>query len=608
MTDVPNAEIAAVLDELGDLYELDGAVVHRVVAYRTAAKTVREATVSVAALAREGKATDLPGIGKTLQEKIVDLIETGTVPAAEKLRAKFPAGLVEMTKLPGLGPKRARKLFDELGIDSLDALRTAAETEQLRDVRGFGEKFEQSVIAALDAGAAGQASVRMPLYQALPVADAIIEALRAHPASDRVELAGSARRMVDSVKDLDIIATASDPKALLGAFAQLDAFETCSKPGDNAAKARTHNGLAVDLRVVAPEQFGNLLQHFTGSRAHNMALRERAVRRGLHVSEYGILDDADGVTHKFATEEEVYGHLGMPYIPPEMREDRGELDLTEIPPLIEWSDLKGDLHCHTVASDGKYTIEEMAHAARDRGLEYLAITDHSASHGFGDDVQPDELRRQIERVRAVDETLEGFHLLIGTEVNILPDGSVDYADDVLAELDWVIASVHTSFGMPSEAMTARLVAACEHPLVDAIGHPTGRKIEARRPYALDVGAVIEAAARTGTMIEINSAPDRRDLDDINARAAQQGGVRILIDSDAHRTDTLASTRWGIATARRAWLTAADVANTLPWSQFAPLRKRAGGGQPSKAGKSSAATTASTASGRKGASAASARSR
>jgi len=607
MTDVPNAEIAAVLDELGDLYELDGAVVHRVVAYRTAAKTVRESTVSVAALAREGKATDLPGIGKTLQEKIVDLIETGTVPAAEKLRAKFPAGLVEMTKLPGLGPKRARKLFDELGIDSLDALRTAAEAQQLRGVRGFGEKFEESVIAALDAGAAEKAAIRMPLYQALPVAEAIIEALRAHPASDRVELAGSARRMVDSVKDLDIIATASDPKALLSAFAALDAFEACSKPGDNAAKARTHNGLAVDLRVVAPEQFGNLLQHFTGSRAHNMALRERVVRRGLHVSEYGIVDDSDGATHKFTTEEEVYGYLGMPYIPPEMREDRGELDLTEIPPLIQWADLKGDLHCHTVASDGKYTIEEMAHAARDRGLEYLAITDHSASHGFGDDVQPDELRRQIERVRAVDETLEGFDLLIGTEVNILPDGSLDYADDVLAELDWVIASVHTSFGMPSQAMTARLVAACEHPLVDALGHPTGRKIEARKPYALDVGAVIEAAARTGTMIEINSAPDRRDLDDISARAAKQAGVRILIDSDAHRTDTLASTRWGIATARRAWLTAADVANTLPWSEFAPLRKRAGG-QSSSAGKSSSATTASTASGRKGARAASARSR
>src|SRR5262249_15434484 len=284
MADVPNAEIAAVLDELGDLYELDGAVVHRVVAYRTAAKTVRESTVSVAALAREGKATELPGIGKTLQEKIVDLIETGTVPAAEKLRAKFPAGLVEMTKLPGLGPKRARKLFDELGIDSLDALRTAAEAQQLRGVRGFGEKFEESVIAALDAGAAEQAAIRMPLYQALPVAEAIIEALRAHPTSDRVELAGSARRMVDSVKDLDIIATASDPKALLSAFAALDAFEACSKPGDNAAKARTHNGLAVDLRVVAPEQFGNLLQHFTGSRAHNMALRERVVRRGLHVS------------------------------------------------------------------------------------------------------------------------------------------------------------------------------------------------------------------------------------------------------------------------------------------------------------------------------------
>ncbi len=590
MTDPSNADIATLFDELGDLYELDGAVVHRVLAYRNAAKAVRESSVSVAALTREGRVTELPGVGKTLEEKIRALLDTGTIPAVEKLRAKFPPGLVEMTRLPGLGPKRARKLFDELGIDSLDALRVAAEAQQLRDVRGFGEKFEQTVLVSLDAGIGDTAPTRTPLYKALPVAEAIIEALRVHPSSQQVELAGSARRLVDAVKDLDIIATATDPKSLLGAFAGLDVFESCSKPGDNAAKARTHSGVAVDLRVVEPDQFGNLLQHFSGSRAHNIALRERAVRRGLHVSEYGILDDADGVTHRCATEEEVYELLGMPWIPPEMREDRGELDLKTIPALIEQSDLRGDLHSHTVASDGHNTIDEMAHAARDNGLQYLAITDHSATHGFGNHVEPDELLRQIERVRAVNEKLDDFDLLIGTETNILPDGSPDYADEILAHLDWVIASVHTSFGMASDVMTARMIAACEHPLIDAIGHPTGRKIEARAPYALDMAALIEAAARTHTMLEINSAPDRRDLDDIHARNAARAGVRILIDSDAHRIATLPNTRWGIATARRAWLTAADVANTLPWSEFAPLRKRA---QSKSAGKSSAATTAST---------------
>jgi DNA polymerase (family 10) len=590
MTDPPNADIATLFDELGDLYELDGAVVHRVLAYRNAAKAIRESPVSVAALTREGRVTELPGIGKTLEEKILALLDTGTIPAVEKLRAKFPPGLVEMTRLPGLGPKRARKLFDELGIDSLDALRVAAESQQLRDVRGFGEKFEQSVIAALAAGVGDAAPARTPLYKALAIAEAIVAALRAHPSSQQVEIAGSARRMVDAVKDLDIIATASDPKALLDVFAGLDVFESASKPGDNAARARTHTGVAVDLRVVEPDQFGNLLQHFSGSRAHNIALRERAVRRGLHVSEYGILDDADGVTHRCATEAEVYELLGLPWIPPEMREDRGELDLDKIPKLIEQSDLKGDLHSHTVASDGHNTIEEMAHAARDQGLEYLVVTDHSATHGFGNHVEPDELLRQIERVRAVNETLDGFDLLIGTETNILPDGSPDYADEILAQLDWVIASVHTSFGMASGAMTARMVAACEHPLIDAIGHPTGRKIESRAPYALDMEALIDAAARTGTMLEINSAPDRRDLDDIHARNAARAGVRILIDSDAHRVATLANTRWGVATARRAWLTAADVANTLPWKRFAPLRKRA---QSRSAGRSSVATTSST---------------
>jgi DNA polymerase (family 10) len=412
------------------------------------------------------------------------------------------------------------------------------------------------------------------LNKALDIGEGIVEALRAEPTSDRVELAGSARRLADSVKDLDIIATADDPKALLRAFAKLDVIESSSSPGENAARARTHTGVAVDLRVVEPDQFGNLWQHFTGSKEHNMQLRERAVRRGLHVSEYGLLDDDSGTTHRCRTEEDVYELLGLPWIPPELREGRGELDLKTIPELITQEDLKGDLHCHTTLSDGRNTLEQMAQAARDRGLEYLAVTDHSATHGFGNHVTPDQLRAQIETVRALNETLEGFELLIGTETNILPDGSPDYDDDLLAELDWVVGSVHTSFGMSTAEMTERIVTACEHPWIDVIGHLTGRKIETRAPYAVDTDAVFAAAARTGTMLEINSAPDRRDLNDINARAAKEAGVRILINSDAHGTNTLFHTRWGVATARRAWLTKDDVANTLPWKRFAKVRKRA----------------------------------
>ena len=572
--DPPNATIAALFDELADLYELDGAIVHRVVAYRNAAKAVREATTSVSAMTRAGKVTSIPGIGKTLEEKITALLETGTIPAVEKLRAKFPPGLIDMTRLPGLGPKRARKLFDELGIDSLDKLKAAAESQQLRGLKGFGPKFEEAVLGAFEAGLADQPRGRILLSKALQIGDGIVEELRAHPASDRVELAGSARRLADSVKDLDIIATASDPAALLQAFAALDVIEHSSEPGDNAARARTHTGMSIDFRVVEPDQFGNLLQHFTGSKEHNMALRDRAVRKGLHVSEYGITDDNDGVTHRCATEEEVYERLGLPWIPPELRENRGELGLKKIPPLVTVEDIKADLHMHTVASDGRNTIEEMARAALERGYEYIAITDHSASHGFGNDVPPDELKRQIERVRAINDRIDGIEVLIGTESNIHTDGSLDYDDDLLAQLDWVIGSVHTSFGVGAEQMTKRVVAACEHPYCDAIGHLTGRKIETRTAYAIDVDAVVEAAARTGTMLEINSAPDRRDLNDVHAKAAKEAGVRVLINSDAHGANTLANIRWGVFTARRAWLGPKDVANTLPWKKFAPLRKRA----------------------------------
>jgi DNA polymerase (family 10) len=574
-SDPSNLEIAAAFDELGDLYELDGAIVHRVLAYRSAAKAAREATVSVSALTRAGTVTSLPGIGKTLEEKLVALLDTGSIPAAEKLRAKYPPGLLEMTRLPGLGPKRARKLFTELGIDSLAMLRAAAEGHKLRDVRGFGPKFEASVLSSIDAGIGERPPQRVLLHRALTIGEQIVAALREHPASERVELAGSARRQADSVKDLDIIATASDPGALVRALGDLDLVESASAPNEHAARGRTHTGLPVDLRVVEPSNFGNLLQHFTGSAAHNVALRESAVRRGLHVSEYGILDDATGETLRCATEEEVYERLGLAFPEPELREDRGELAPGfAAPSLIRVEDLRGDLHMHTVASDGRNTIEEMARAALARGYEYIAITDHSATHGFGDHVTPDELERQMERVAAVNARLDGIEVLIGTETNILPDGSPDYDDDLLARLDWVVGSVHTSFGMPAAEMTKRIVTAIEHPWIDAIGHPTGRKITSRQPYALDIDAVIEAAARTHTMLEINSAPDRRDLNDVHARAAMQAGVMILIDSDAHGAERLEHVRWGVATARRAWLEPRHVANTRPWPQFAALRKRA----------------------------------
>jgi DNA polymerase (family 10) len=622
--DLSNGVIADTLEELGDLYELDGAIVHRVLAYRRAAETIRDATVSVASLARAGRATELPGIGETLQEKIVALLDTGAIPAAERLRAKFPPGLIAITRIPGLGPKRARLLHEQLGIDSPEALREAALAQRLRAVRGLGAKFEEKVLAALDElaadgmsadgllGRAGISSRRALLPAAIELGEALAAGLREHgPADAHVQLAGSARRGAESVKDIDLVAVTAHAERLAGALESLEQIERVGASGTAGARGRTHSGLSVDLRIAAPAQLGDLLQHFTGSAAHNAALRELAVRKGLHVSEYGVLDDATGKTRTCATEAEVYGLLGLPYIEPELRENRGELEagLVEgdgwarpgraggpdgvrsavaadsadavrgLPSLIELGDIRGDLHCHTVASDGKATIEEMALAARALGYEYLAITDHSASHGFGDDVSPTQLREQIERVAEVDARVEGIELLAGSEVNILPDGTLDYEDELLARLDWVVASVHTAFGMGEAGMTKRMIAAIEHPLVDAIGHPTGRLIERRDPYALDLEAVFAAAARTGTMLEINANPDRRDLSETHARAAVRAGVSIVIDSDAHRPATLQNMRWGILTARRGWLTKADVVNTRPWAELAGMRKRAGATTP-----------------------------
>ena len=562
-----NPEIAAHFDELAVLYELDGADRFRVLAYRNAAKAIRDSGASVAEMARQGRAAELDGVGKTIADKIDDLLEGGTIPAAEKLKAKIPVGLVEITRIPGLGPKRVRQLHDALRVSNLDELRQAAEQGRLADVAGFGKKAEENVIAAL---AEGPKAERAVLSKALEVGEALVDGLRHHPASNRVELAGSARRWADSCKDLDIVASASDPAALVEAFKELPGVDEVSSSGHAGAKAMTYYGLPVDLRIVPDENFGNLLQHFTGSGRHNEALRTKAVKRGLHVSEYGVANEESGETHACSTEEEVYELLGMEWVPPELRENRGELN-GALPDLIELGDIKGDLHSHTTTSDGRNTITEMAAAAKERGYKYLAITDHSATHGFGNHVTPDDLRRHMEKIRKVE--LKGFQLLAGTETNILPDGNVDYDDDLLEQLDWVVASVHTSFRIGEKEMTKRIVTAMEHPLVDAIGHPTGRLIGRREPYAVDVDELVEAAVRTGTFLEINANPNRRDLNEVYVREAVRAGAKIVINSDAHGSETLANMRYGVATARRGWLTKADVANTRTWAQLKKLRRR-----------------------------------
>jgi DNA polymerase (family 10) len=573
---VTNAEIAAALEELGVLYELDGAVKYRVLAYSTAAKAIRESPVSVAELAAQGRATEVPGVGKTLAEKIDALLATGEIPAAVKLKAKFPPTLIEVTRVPGVGSKTARRLFEELEICSMEDLKAAAEAEKIRHVKGLGPKAEENILAALERlGEPGQGPGRLLLSAVRPVAEELAAALREHPAAKRVEVAGSVRRWAETCKDIDLIATAEEPAALAEHLAGHPLIAAAGNPGPNGVHAQTHNGISVDLRIVPPAAFGNLLQHFTGSQAHNVQLREEAVARGLSVSEHGITESESGEVETCETEQAVYKRLGYDYIEPELREGRGELKAAregKLPELVELGDIRGDLHSHTTLSDGRNTLDEMAEAARERGYLYLAITDHSASHGFGDHVTAERLWERIEEVRAWNKGKRGFRLLAGSEINIGLDGSLDYPDDLVEALDWVVASVHTSFNVSEKHMTERVLAAIENPNVDCIGHLTGRLIGRREPYGVDVEAVVEAAARTGTMIEINGNPNRRDLSDVHARLAAEAGVKIVLNTDAHGVDTLDNMAYAVATARRAWLTPADVANTRTWAQFKKLMK------------------------------------
>jgi len=569
-----NAEIAAALEELGVLYELDGAVKYRVLAYSAAGKAIRESPVSVAELAAKGEATNLPGVGKTLAEKIDALLETGEIPAAVKLKAKFPPTLIEVTRVPGVGAKTARRLFEELGISSMEELKAAAEAQQIRGVKGLGPKAEENLLASLERlGEPGEGPGRLLLSKVKPIAEEIARDLRADPAASQVEVAGSARRWAETCKDIDIIATAEEPVALSKALVEHPLISTAGKPSAKGVRVQTHNGISVDLRIVPAASFGNLLQHFTGSKDHNVQLREDAVGQGFSVSEYGIKDNESGEVTTCETEAEVYEKLGYKYIEPELREGRGELKAAregKLPKLVELGDLKGDLHSHTTLSDGRNTLEEMAAAAKDRGYQYLAITDHSASHGFGDHVTAERLWERIEEIRAFNKGKRGFRLLAGSEINIGLDGSLDYPDDLVAALDWVVASVHTSFSISAAEMTARVITAIHNPDVNCIGHLTGRLIGRREPYGIDVEAVAAAAAETGTMIEINGNPNRRDLSDRHARLAVDAGVKLLLNTDAHGVDTLDNMQYAVATARRAWLTKADVANTLPWTKFKAL--------------------------------------
>jgi DNA polymerase (family X) len=561
-----NAEVAAQFELLADLLEIEGYDAFRVLAYRRAAALIRDTAGSIAQLALDGKAKQLQGIGKTIEGKIVEIVDDGEVHALTKHKELVPGDVVEFTRLPGLGPKTARKIWKDLGVTTLAELRKAAEAQRLRTLSGLGPKLEEGVLKALDEEKPAAVVADRPLLgKALPAVLEAVESLRAHPAAAKVSEAGSARRRRETVRDLDIIATATDAEALIAHFVELPWVVEVVARGGTKATVLSAQGLRFDLRVVPPECYGNLLQHFTGSKLHNVALREAAVRHGFSVSEYGvkIVETGEVVTH--ADEAELYDFLGYPFIPPELRENLGELEaarLGTLPELVELADLKGDLHAHTTwSADGKASAAEMALACKERGYRYLAVTDHSHYLREG------RMEAQDRELDTLNERLKPFRLLKGVETNIKADGTIDVPDEVLAAREWVIASLHTSF---DRNPTERILGAMENPHVDCIGHLTGRKIGKRAGAAVDVERVIEKALETGTVLEIDSQPDRLDMPDFVARLAGEAGVPIAVTSDAHQLSALAYVDIGIGQARRAWLTKQHVLNTRTWPQITKL--------------------------------------
>jgi len=559
-----NADVADQFDLLADLLELEGEQQFRVLAYHRAADQIRSAGSPMAQLALEGRAKDLPGIGKTIESKIVQIVDSGEIEALTKRKAQIPSGVAEFLRLPALGPKTARRIWQQLGIETVADLRKAAEAQQLRALPGLGAKTEERILKALDEKPQEQ---RTLLAVALPAVRAVVEVLREHEASNEVSEAGSVRRRTETVKDIDIIATANDPAALTDYFTKLTWVAEVEAKGKTKATVVSHDGLRFDLRVVPPDSYGNLLQHFTGSKEHNVALREDAVRRGLSVSEYGVKDGDSGEVFTARAEAELYDYLGYQWIPPELREGRGELKAAakgELPTLVEVSDLRGDLHMHsTWSNDGKNTLEEMATAAKARGYDYVAITDHA--HYLRDGRFEAQLK-EIERTR---KGLGRFRLLRGIEVSIRVDGALDFGDEELAECDWVMASLHSAF---DKSPTERILAAMENPHVDCIGHPTARKLNKRLGVDLDIERVVAKGLETKTFIEINSQPDRLDLRDSHARVAGEAGLPIVISTDSHELGALDFAELGIAQARRAWLTKEQIANTRSWQQLQALGK------------------------------------
>ena len=578
-------QVAAILAEIGTLLELQGETSFRTNAYHNGARAIQQLEEDLGVVIRAGRLGDVPGIGATLREKITTLVTTGSLPFYDKLKAEIPAGLVEMLRIPGLGPKKVKALHEALEIDTLDKLREACESGKVAKLKGFGAKTQEKILEGLKFVA--ELGNRVRLDQALWIAEGVADAIRALPGVIRMEVCGSIRRRRDTCKDIDLLVSSDAPGPIMDAFVSLPGVIKITGQGPTKSSvvvqkvtaSGTRITMNADLRVVPDVHFPFALHYFTGSKEHNIAMRRRALELDLTLNEYELA--GAGRTIACKTEADIYRALGFDYVPPELREDTGEVEAATnhtLPKLVEVGDIRGVFHNHTVYSDGANTVEEMARAAQALGFEYFGLGDHSQSLTVANGLTPDRVRAQQREVDEIRKKLKGFHLFKGTECDILEDGSLDYDDDLLATFDYVVASVHSFFNQPREVMTARIVRAVRHPLVTMLGHATGRLLLKRDSYHVDLDAVLHAAAESGTMIEINADPHRLDLDWVHCKRAKALGVRLVINPDAHSTAGLANFRYGVDVARRGWLEKGNVFNTLGGDEVAKeFAKRNKGG-------------------------------
>lgn len=581
-----NREVASVFEQIADMLAIRGDNYHRILAYRKGADSIRGLGRDVNAVYEDGTLTEIHGIGETLAAKIEEMLTTGKLAFFDELAEEVPPGLVELLRVEGLGPKRVKAIYDQLGITTLDELKHAAESGELRELPGLGKKTEENVIDAIEA-LERHGTDRTPLWVAWPVAHELLEALEAVPGVTKSAVGGSLRRMRETIGDIDLLVAAEDSEPVMEAFKNLPQVETVIVSGPSKTTVQLHNGLQVDLRVLPAARWGTLLSYFTGSQAHNLRLRDLALKKGLSLNEHAYRPLIDGEVSEegailCATEEEVYDVLDLPYISPRLRQDQGEIEAAQrgaLPDLVQLEDIVGDLQMHTTWSDGKASVLEMGQAAKAKGYKYIAITDHSAGLGIAGGLTVEELWEQAEEIQAANEALgPNFRILRATEMEIKADGTLDYPDEVLARLDFVAASLHVSLSQSREQVTERALAAIDNPHVDMLAHPTGRLLPDRPGADLDMERILFAAARSGTIMEINASPHRLDLRDVHVRRAVELGVKLAIDTDAHKPSELDLMHYGVATAQRGWATAEDVVNTWPLERLlAHLERHSSGG-------------------------------